>query len=69
MRIDDLQALGARLRQLRQHRRLEARDVAKAIGKHVTAIYNIERGAHGPAVTTLIALLDLYGAELEIRAH
>ncbi|HZS38884.1 MAG TPA: helix-turn-helix transcriptional regulator [Polyangia bacterium] len=67
MSVASLSALGARLRQLRQRRQLEARDVAKRIGKHTSAIYNIERGVHGPTVETLIAMLDLYGAELGIR--
>ncbi len=59
-------ALGARLRQLREARRLTVVEVAQRIEKHVSAIYNIEAGRHGATAVTLFALCDLYGAAIVI---
>ena len=46
---------------LRERRKLKQSDVADAIGITVRGYRNYERGTREPAMSTLIALADVYG--------
>lgn len=69
----DAEALGARLRRLREARGLTLREVAGRLGISASAISQIERGVLRPSVNRLLALvtvldatlLDVFGAPQE----
>lgn len=61
--MDD--ALGARLREARLHRKLSLRSVAQALGVSASLISQVEIGKTQPSVSTLFALANHLGVSLD----
>lgn len=61
----DLGKLGARIKQLREKRRLRQSDVAAALRISSQAVSKWERGENAPDITVLVALAHLLGVSVE----
>lgn len=58
------EALGARLRRIREDAGLSARALARRLGISPSAVSQIERGAMQPSVSRLMAIVDALGVPL-----
>lgn len=64
---DEVQHLGARLRQLRIKRGLKQEELAERLDVDQSTVSNVERGKTGTGISTLIQWVDECGGSLEIR--
>ena len=63
--FDPASGLGPRLRQVREERRLSARELARRVGCSASLISQIERGVSAPSVGVLYALATELAASLD----
>lgn len=61
---DSVEALGARLRTIRERAGLSARALARRLGISASAVSQIERGTMQPSVSRLMAIVDALGVPL-----
>lgn len=64
--VEDRKWLGSILREQRKRLGLTQDDAGASIGVSRAQISNIESGKHRPSVTTLLALMRLYGIGFRI---
>ena len=61
----DQEGMAARLRELRQKRELQQKDLARKIGVSYAAISNYESGLRQPHLSSIILLADYFGVTVE----
>lgn len=65
--------VGARLRQLREERKLSQTEVARRMGCERSRVSHLERGTYDPHLSTILRYGDAIGARIHIglteRAH
>jgi len=63
--IENMKALGRRLRALREARQWSLKRLSSACGVSVSAIQNIERGQSNPSLMTIMLLVDCLGISID----
>ncbi|MBO9521406.1 MAG: helix-turn-helix domain-containing protein [Nocardioidaceae bacterium] len=58
-------SVGARLREIRQEKRLSLREVARQLGISASLLSQVENGKTQPSVGTLYGLVTFYGASMD----
>lgn len=61
--------IGSMLRQARKAKKLSAREVGEKIGISTTFIYDIEKGAKGMKLETIVRLADIYDCPSLVKEY